>query len=172
MKRVKKVVLAAMVLPLTLGAASVFAAEHHQGEQSHHHHGKFVHHMSERGIFKNLNLTDNQKEQLKKIRTEQRQMFKDKKASGILAAKKTSYYELVKPLLTADKFDTEQATRLAKQMAEQQALQHVKRLSYQHKVLHVLTPEQKEAYFKQKEQQMQKFHMKKDGRMLKHAESK
>lgn len=172
MKFTKTMLLTAMVLPLTLGSASSFAAEMHHDKhqhQQHHHEGKWAKHSSERSIFKQLNLTDKQKEQIKQIRQQARQ---EMLAPKPYKAKKKSYYDLIKPLLMADKFDAEQAGVLAKEMAEQQAQKQVKMLDLQHKVLHVLTQEQREKYFQLKEDRMVQWQLKQHERMQKQAEKK
>lgn len=73
MKSAKKLVLAAVVLPLTLGTASAFAfggKDHHKGPRDECGMGM------DRGIMRDLNLTDAQKDQLQSFRDANRAEMK------------------------------------------------------------------------------------------------
>ncbi len=78
MKTAKKLVLAAVVLPLTLGTASAFAfgGKDHKG-----HRGECGKGM-DRGIMRQLDLTDAQKDQLKEMREANKAAMKAKFADG------------------------------------------------------------------------------------------
>ncbi|MCV5275778.1 CpxP family protein, partial [Escherichia coli] len=75
----KKLVLAAVVLPLTLGAASAFAyggKNHHKGPRDECGMGM------DRGVMRQLDLTDAQKDQLKEMREANKAEMKSKLADG------------------------------------------------------------------------------------------
>ncbi len=77
MKPAKKLILAAVVLPLTLGTASAFAfggKDHHKGPRDECGPGM------DRGIMRQLDLTDAQKEQLNELREANRAEMKAKLA--------------------------------------------------------------------------------------------
>ncbi|MGY3685742.1 CpxP family protein [Vibrio coralliilyticus] len=153
MKTAKKLVLAAVVLPLTLGTASAFAyggKDHKKGP-----HGEFG---FDRGIMRQLDLTDAQKDQLKEMRqankTELKAKFKDNFESH--HAEMQANKEKVQALLLADTFDEAAANELAKQMVEKQTERRVKMLEKQHQMLSILTPEQKTKYVELQKERSEK----------------
>lgn len=172
MKMAKKMILAAVVLPLTLGTASAWAFDGKGGEG--HHGGEFGKCASDRGIFKELNLTDAQKDQLKTMREQGRQEMRAKFAGNNEArqAEMQAYHAQVQQLLLADNFDQAQANTLAKQMVEKQTERRVQMMARQHKMLSVLTPEQKTQYAELKQERMQECQAKMHERMQKRAEQK
>ncbi|AUI87202.1 stress adaptor protein CpxP [Vibrio azureus] len=140
MKSTKQFVLAAMVLPLTLSAASAFASDGkaHSGDKCMG---------QERALLKQLDLTDAQKEQIKELRKfsklEKKQKFaklEEKKVARL------THNEKVQALVLADNFDKEAANKLAKEMVEKQTERRVALLEKKHKLLSVLTPAQKVKY--------------------------
>ncbi|MDA0150356.1 CpxP family protein [Vibrio sp. LaRot3] len=145
MKLAKKLVLAAAVVPLALGSASALAfggKGDHKGP-----HGKCGMGM-DRGIMKQLDLTDAQKEQFKEMRTSNKEEMKAKFEANFEAhkAERQAYQEQVQQLVLADNFDQAAANELAKQMVEKQTERRVKMLEKQHQMLSVLTPEQKAKF--------------------------
>ncbi|MFH4500233.1 CpxP family protein [Vibrio diabolicus] len=154
MKSAKKLVLAAVVLPLTLGAASAFAyggKNHHQGPRDECGMGM------DRGIMRDLNLTDAQKDQLKSFREANRAQMKGKYSENREArmAERQAHHAKMQSLLLADSFDEAQATALAKEMVERQTEHRVQMLERKHQMLSVLTPEQKAEFMKLQNERMQ-----------------
>ncbi|KJY82659.1 periplasmic repressor CpxP [Vibrio galatheae] len=145
MKMAKKLVLAAVVLPLTLGTASAFAFGGKDGK----HGGKgecgggF-----DRGMMRQLDLTDAQQEQLQQMRSEGKQAMKSEFKQNFEArqAQMQAHQEQVQQLILADNFDQAAANQLAKQMVEQQTERKVKMLERQHQMMSILTPEQKAKF--------------------------
>ena len=81
MKMAKKLILASVVLPLVLStSAFAFGGKDHKGPQEECRPGL------DRGMMKELNLTDSQKEQFKTLRQankeEMKERFTDKKEQG------------------------------------------------------------------------------------------
>jgi len=145
MKMAKKLVLAAVVLPLTLGTASAFAfggKDHKKGGHGECGGG------FDRGIMRQLDLTDAQKDQLKEMRESGKQQMKAnfKENFETRQAGMQAHHAKVQALVLADNFDEAAANDLAKSMVEQQTERKVKMLEKQHQMLSVLTPEQKAKF--------------------------
>ena len=142
MKMTKKLVLAAVVLPLTLGTASAFAfggKDHKKGGHGECGGG------FDRGMMSQLDLTDAQQDQFKQMRSEGKQAMKAEFKQNFQQrhAQKQAHQAQVHQLLLADNFDQAAANELAKQMVEQQTERKVKRLEKQYQMMSILTPEQK-----------------------------
>jgi len=154
MKFAKKMVLAAVVLPLTLGAASVFAYGGKNNPQAPHEKCSMG---LDRGIMRQLDLTDAQKDQLKEMREAEKTEMKAKLADGKEArmAERQAHHEKMQSLLLADNFDEAQATALAKEMVERQVEHRVQMLEKTHQMLSVLTSEQKEKFVELQNERMQ-----------------
>ncbi len=170
MKSAKKLVLAAVVLPLTLGAASAFAfggKDHHKGPNGECGMGM------DRGIMRQLDLTDAQKDQLKDMREANKAEMKAKFADGKEArmAERQAHHDKVQALLLADNFDEAAANDLAKEMVEKQTDRRVKMLEKKHQMLSVLTPEQKAKFVELQKERQQKCGEKMQKRMQKHHNS-
>ncbi|CAE6887747.1 COG3678 P pilus assembly Cpx signaling pathway [Vibrio sp. B1REV9] len=170
MKSAKKLVLAAVVLPLTLGAASAFAfggKDHHKGPNGECGMGM------DRGIMRQLDLTDAQKDQLKDMREANKAEMKAKFADGKEArmAERQAHHDKVQALLLADNFDEAAASDLAKEMVEKQTDRRVKMLEKKHQMLSVLTPEQKAKFVELQKERQQKCGEKMQKRMQKHHNS-
>ncbi|AXY00064.1 periplasmic repressor CpxP [Vibrio alfacsensis] len=170
MKSAKKLVLAAVVLPLTLGAASAFAfggKDHHKGPNGECGMGM------DRGIMRQLDLTDAQKNQLKDMREANKAEMKAKFADGKEArmAERQAHHDKVQALLLADNFDEAAANDLAKEMVEKQTDRRVKMLEKKHQMLSVLTPEQKAKFVELQKERQQKCGEKMQKRMQKHHNS-
>ncbi|GEA23949.1 CpxP family protein [Vibrio harveyi] len=169
MKTAKKLVLAAVVLPLTLGTASAFAfgGKDHKG-----HRGECSMGM-DRGIMRQLDLTDAQKDQLKEMREANKAEMKAKFADGKEArmAERQAHHEKVQALLLADNFDAAAANDLAKEMVEKQTERRVKMMEKKHQMLSVLTPEQKTKFVELQKERQQKCGEKMQKRMEKHHNS-
>ncbi|KZN13647.1 CpxP family protein [Marinomonas sp. TW1] len=149
MKFTKQLIIASLVLPLTLGATSSFAhgdrdGKGPRGPQQECRMGGF-----DRGIMKELALTDSQKEQLKKLRKDSREAMKaefDKAPKPDMQAREAHMNQL-KDLMMADNFNPAKATELVKEMSEKRIERQVHKLSQQHKMLSVLTADQKAKFF-------------------------
>ena len=143
MKMAKKLILAAVVLPLVLStSAFAFGGKDHQGPREECRPGL------DRGMMKELNLTDSQKEQFKTLRQankeEMKARFNDEKEQG--EKSRMAHFDKVNSLLMAEKFDPAKATQLAKEMSNKQIERQVNMLSKQHQMLSILTPEQKTQF--------------------------
>lgn len=147
MNTAKKMVLAAVVLPLTLGTASAWAfggggKDNHKGPRDECRGGL------DRGIMRQLDLTEEQQAQLKEMREagrdEMKAQFKENFESH--QAQMQAHRASVQALVLADTFDQAAAQELAKQMVDQQTERRVKMLEKEHKMLSVLTPEQKAKF--------------------------
>ncbi|PFG55058.1 protein CpxP [Vibrio sp. ES.051] len=167
MKSVKKLVLAAVVLPLTLGTTSALAyggKDHHRGARDECGMGM------DRGIMRELNLTDAQKGQFESFRDANRAEMKGKYAENRQAykAERQAHHAKMQSLMMADDFDQAQATALAKEMVERQTERRVKMLERKHQMLSVLTPEQKTEFMKLQNERMQECGDRMQQRMGKH----
>lgn len=145
MKMVKKLAVAAVILPLTLGTASAFAfggKDHKKGG-----HGECGGGFNPK-MMRKLDLTDAQKEQLKELReagkTEMKANFKAN--AEVRHAEMQAHRAKVQELVLAESFDQEAASELAKAMVEKQTERKVKMLEKQHQMLSILTPEQKTQF--------------------------
>ncbi|MGO2511733.1 CpxP family protein [Marinomonas polaris] len=152
MKMAKKLILASVVLPLVLStSAFAFGGKDHKGPQEECRPGL------DRGMMKELNLTDSQKEQFKTLRQankeEMKERFNDKKEQGEKA--RMAHFDKVNSLLMADKFDPAKATELAQEMSDKQVKRQVDMLSKQHKMLSILTPEQKTKFIDLQKERME-----------------
>lgn len=154
MKLAKKLVLAAVVVPLTLGTASAFAfggKDHKKG--GHGECGGF-----DRGIMRQLDLTDAQKDQLQEMREAGKKEMKANFKGNFETrhAEMQAHKAKVQELVLADNFDQAQANELAKAMVEKQTERKVKMLEKQHQMLSILTPEQKEKFVELSQQRADK----------------
>lgn len=152
MKMAKKLILASVVLPLVLStSAFAFGGKDHKGPQEECRPGL------DRGMMKELNLTDSQKEQFKTLRQankeEMKERFNDNKEQGEKA--RMAHFDKVNSLLMADKFDPAKATELAQEMSDKQVKRQVDMLSKQHKMLSILTPEQKTKFIELQKERME-----------------
>ena len=152
MKMAKKLILASVVLPLVLStSAFAFGGKDHKGPQEECRPGL------DRGMMKELNLTDSQKEQFKTLRQankeEMKERFNDNKEQGEKA--RMAHFDKVNSLLMADKFDPAKATELAQEMSDKHVKRQVDMLSKQHKMLSILTPEQKTKFIELQKERME-----------------
>jgi protein CpxP len=156
MKMSKKLIIASIALPLALSATGVFAfgGKHHQDRQEECRPGL------DRGMMKELNLTDSQKEQFKTLRQTNKEEMKERfkgepEQRGELREDRA---EKLNDLLLADKFDPAKATAIAQEKSNKQVERQVQMLSKQHKMFSILTPEQKEQFV-----ELQKEHLEECG---------
>lgn len=138
MKLAKKMILAAAMLPLTLGTTAAFAFGGHgwdkDGDGSCGGKG-------ERGIWKQLDLTAEQQAQLKDMREANREEMRANRGQNRDAMKALHAQE--RSLVLAADFDQVAAENLAKQMVDQQVTHRVKMMEKRHQMMSILTAEQK-----------------------------
>ncbi|KGY13417.1 periplasmic repressor CpxP [Vibrio tubiashii] len=145
MKMTKKLVLAAAVLPLALGTASAYAFGGKDGKRGGKGEcgGGF-----DRGVMRQLDLTDAQQEQIKEMRQADKQAMRAAFEENFETrhAEMQAQKAKVQQLVLADNFDQAAANELAKSMVEQQTERKVNMLEKQHQMLSILTPEQKAKF--------------------------
>ncbi|RNF53007.1 periplasmic repressor CpxP [Marinomonas hwangdonensis] len=147
MKMAKKLILASLVLPLAISAGSAFAygGKDHRGSHNDCRSGM------DRSMMKDLNLTDDQKTQLKELRRANKDTMK---RGGKEQTQQEAHRNQLNELLLADNFDTTKAKALAEQMSDTHTERQVEKLSKQHQMLSVLTPEQKTQFIEQQKNHM------------------
>jgi protein CpxP len=152
MKMAKKLILASVVLPLVLstGSAFAFGGKDHKGNHEQCRPGL------DRGMMKELELTDAQKDQFKALRKANKEERKDKSKGDPEQRKEVQEQKLeqLNALLLADKFDPAKATELARERAQKQIQRQVNMLNKQYKMLSILTPEQKEKFVELQEERL------------------
>ena len=153
MKTAKKLILASIVLPLILSTTSVFA---HGGNEPQGPRGECRPGL-DRDMMKELDLTASQKEQFKELRQANKEAMKEKFKDKPQAddAMRDAHFNKLNDLLLADKFDPAKATALAQEMANKQVERQVDMLSKQHKMLSILTPEQKAKFIELQKKRME-----------------
>ena len=121
------------------------------GKMLHHH--KHHGHMEYHGMmFKNLNLTDAQKQQIRDIMKENRQHMKHPAQDEMRA---------MHALVASDSFDKAKAEAEITKMAAQHKDAMLSHLETQNKIYNILTPEQKKQYNDNFEQRLTKHQAKK-----------
>lgn len=165
MNMTKKLVLAVAVLPLALGTASAYAFGGKDGKKG----GKGECGGFDRGIMRQLDLTDAQQEQMKEMRQANKEEMKAafKENFETRYAEKQAEKAKVQELVLADNFDQAAANELAKSMVEQQTERKVKMLEKQHQMLSILTPEQKAKFVELQGERAEKCQEKMQKRMNK-----
>lgn len=140
MKTKNKLMLSAVILPLLVGSASVFA----YGGKDGHRGPKQCRPGLDRGVLKQLDLTQEQKDKLQEMKQaskEERKADFEKNAEA-----RKAFHDQVQKLVLADNFDQNAADTLAKQMADAQVQKRVEKMKQEHDMLNVLTPAQKAKY--------------------------
>jgi protein CpxP len=147
MKNAKKLVLAAAALPMIFGTASAYAFGGKHGGQDGFDGKGFGGKCGgfDRGIMRDFDLTDEQKDQFKELRKDKRGERKGKrgKFNAEDLTEMQAYQTKAQELVLADTFDEGQAQELAAKMVEKQAERRVQMLQAQHEMLSILTPDQK-----------------------------
>ncbi|PSU91046.1 hypothetical protein C0W42_05885 [Photobacterium kishitanii] len=141
MKIFNKTIVIAMALPLALGSMSAFAGQdHHDGN-----------------LFSQLDLTATQKQEMKTLRQANRSEYKALRAENhkVMRAEQQQLEKLV----LASNFDESAVRAVAEKMSQQQVERRVAMLEQRHKMLNILTPEQKQKYVELKQQQSEKHFM-------------
>lgn len=151
MKTAKKLMLAAVVLPIALGSASVLAAGgKHKGPDE-----EMCSPQGERGIFKQLNLSEEQRTKLREMREQGRQDMQQKRDKGPSEQMK-AMHDKERALVLAANFDKAQATELAKQMVNMQVERRVQMMEKRHQMMSVLTADQKAQFQTLQKERMEK----------------
>jgi protein CpxP len=166
MNMTKKLVLAAAIIPLTFATASAYAfggkSDNNRG------HGKCSGGF-DRGVMRQLDLTDAQKDQMKELSQSTKAEMKEK-YQGNMEQKKAmmqAHQKQVQSLVLADTFDEAAATELASQMVEKQTERRVNALKKQHQMLSILTDEQKTQFVELQQERMDKCSDKMESRKKK-----
>lgn len=140
----KKILAMTIALPLALGSASALAfggdgnGNHHGG----YHGGKGGCGMKDgRKVFRELDLTDAQQQQMKEMRDANREAMRGR--YGEQHAAMQASHEKMQSLVLAADFDENAVRELAQQMSEQQVERRVTMMKKRHEMLNILTPEQK-----------------------------
>lgn len=143
MTSLKKTLALVIALPLALGSASALA---YGGGKHHNDHGgknscgmKGGH-----AMFRGLDLTDAQKQEMKELRKTNREAMHSEMASR--HGEMQTQHQKMQQLVLADNFDESAVRALAEQMTEQQVERRVTMLKQRHEMLQILTPAQKTKY--------------------------
>ncbi len=135
--------LLAILASTALMGTAVYADDGEQGCQHHMKSEGKSHHGGMRQMFRGLDLTDEQKTEIKSLMKEQKTAMKESRPSKEeRQAKKAEFLTLI----TADSFDEAKAQSM---MQERQANSQAKKLDMlkvQNKVYQLLTPEQQEQF--------------------------
>ncbi|MDR9829037.1 CpxP family protein [Vibrio sp. FNV 38] len=152
MKKVNKWLMAAAVIPLSLSAASVWAFGGANGPQ-----GGMGKCGGERAAMKKLDLTEDQKAQLKELRESNKAEREDRKANREdNKAQRDAHKAQMKALMLSDTFDRASAEELATTMVEQQTERRVTMMEKKHQMMQILTVDQREQLLEAQEKQMEK----------------
>lgn len=106
-----------------------------QNGQMRGHHG--LHGKHSMPGFEGIQLTDNQKAQISTLLKQERKTH---------PKPSTSQRQAIHQVIIADKFDSDVAESVAKQIAEDQQKHAVQRMETQNKIYHILTAEQQKQY--------------------------
>ena len=150
----KKLLLAAVVLPLTFGSVGAFA----EGGKGHKDREFAPRIGLDMQLIKKLDLSDEQKDELKALRKEAKEEHKamrEDRHQGPSEEMKQQR-KAVTDLLLADTFDQAKANSIALEMATHQAERQVKMLEKQHQILSILTPEQKQKLLELQQERAEK----------------
>ena len=140
MKLAKKMILAAVVLPITLGSAAAFAAG---GKGS----GRGFDGDCGRGgmmnpeVFAQLNVTPEQKAKMAELRLKQRDAMQAQRSGK--QAEMRAFKQQERDLVMSANFDEAAAKKLAEQMVQRQAEQRVAMMKQHNEMMNVLTADQK-----------------------------
>ena len=151
MNMMKKMILGAVVLPLSLASASAFAADgHHEGgmkggmKGGEGMHGSKCMMKANKKAFKDLELTDSQEDQFDAMRDARKAEFKAKKGQKRQpTAEMKAEHKAMQNLMLADNFDEQAVRSLAEKMSERQIDRRVEMIKKRHEMMNILTPKQK-----------------------------
>jgi len=137
----------AIAFPLALGSASALAFG--GGGNGGHHGGYFggkggCGMKDGRKVFRELDLTDTQQQQMKEMRDANREEMKGR--YGEQRAVMQANHQKMQSLLLAADFDENAVRELAQQMSEQQVERRVTMMKKRHEMLNILTADQKAKF--------------------------
>lgn len=144
MNKTKKMIIAMAAVPMMFATASAYAFG-----------GKGGHGMDgrgdgfdrfDRGLINELDLTEEQKDQLRDLREAKREDRKANRSANMESrqAEMKAQHAAMQELVLADTFDQAKAQELAKAMVEKQTERRVQALAAKHEMMSILTAEQKE----------------------------
>ncbi|KKD61475.1 P pilus assembly/Cpx signaling pathway inhibitor/zinc-resistance associated protein [Grimontia sp. AD028] len=138
MKFSKRIAATVIALPLMMGSMSAmaFGGKHHGGEGMHGGKGMMGKH-----LLRGVDLTDEQKAELKTLREQKRESMKANK--GELRTQMMAERQQMQELMLADNFDEAAVRALAEKMVDQQVERRIAMVKSQHEMMSILTPEQK-----------------------------
>ncbi|MGF1835257.1 CpxP family protein [Photobacterium sanguinicancri] len=159
MKSIKKTLVMAIVLPLALGSASAMA----YGGGKGHHEGKGGCGMDGgKKMFRELDLTSEQKTQMKTLRESHREQ---RHANTDTRDVRKASHQQMQQLLLEDSFNEAEVRQLAQQMSEQQLDHRVAMLKNRHDMLNILTAEQKTKLQELQSERMAKCDARRDAKV-------
>ena len=127
--------LGATSMAFAADTATTTAAAPAEGKMMMHHKGPGMH--NEMMMFKDLNLTDAQKQQIRDIRKSERDQMKRPPLEERRA---------MHDIIASDSFDKAKAEAQIDKMAEQHKARMLAHLETQNKIYNILTPEQKKQF--------------------------
>ncbi|WP_159105299.1 Spy/CpxP family protein refolding chaperone [Shewanella marina] len=158
MKSKIKMSLVALVASSTLLSGVVYAhnndGQHDEGAKSCHSKHMKGHKMG-RHMFRGLDLTEQQRTEIKALYKAQREQFKAEHQQ--MKGDKSQHKAEMLKLITADGFDSNQAQQLFSQREDKHEKRMLSQLEIQNKIYHMLTPEQQQK-FKQRFEDMGSKH--------------
>ncbi|GGA89019.1 hypothetical protein GCM10011369_33970 [Neiella marina] len=102
-------------------------------------------------IFRQLDLTEEQKTQIKELRSEQREVGQAQKETN--SATRDAHKAAMKALMTNPTFDQDEAARLIDERNAQQKARSIEKMRAHHAIMQVLTPQQQTQFIELMEQQ-------------------
>ncbi len=138
MKMAKKMILAAVVLPITLGSAAVFAAG---GKGSNNGPSGDCGRMMNPAVFAQLKVTPEQKAQMAELRLKQRDAMQAQRVGK--QAEMRAFKLKERELVMSANFDEAAAKKLAEQMVQHRAEQRIAMMKQRNEMMNVLTADQK-----------------------------
>ena len=127
--------LGATSMAFAADTATTTAAAPAEGKMMMHHKGPGMH--NEMMMFKDLNLTDAQKQQIRDIRKSERDQIK-----RLSLEERRAMHDII----ASDSFDKAKAEAQIDKMAEQHKARMLAHLETQNKIYNILTPEQKKQF--------------------------
>lgn len=140
----KRVLVVMMALPLLVGSVAYADGGHRDGG---HYGGKGGSACGMHGAMEQLNLTDEQKAEMKALRQSGKERMYAKGSDD----NRKAHHEKVDKLIMAEQFDEAQAQEIADEMASMHSQRIVQRFANQHQMMSILTPEQKEKWLELKQ---------------------
>ncbi len=138
MKMAKKMILAAVILPITLGSAAAFAkGGPGQGRGGDCGQGGLMN----PAVFAQLNVTPEQKAKMAELRLQQRDAMQAQRAGK--RAEMRAFKLKERELVMSSNFDEAAAKKLAEQMVQRRAEQRVTMMKQRNAMMNVLSADQK-----------------------------